>query len=392
MSTGTHDVIVVGAGPAGATAAQVLGARGRDVLVVDKATFPRDKLCGGLVTWKTTALLDRVFGASLSRMQEDGTLDYSTREYEVFFDGDTVKRGHAARPYHFANRRQYDAHLFETATSHPSVEARTGTGVVGVDPEEGAVTLETGETITASYVVGADGVHSRVRQAMESTGRLKTTDWSQNLAIATEAYIPREEIDLSTDRLLVHLGFVDWGYGWVFPNTDRLVIGVGGLNRKNDTSFRTLLDDYYDRLGVDADASEAKGHPIPFGNYLTDPTAGDALLVGDAAGFVHAMSGEGIFYGQRSGELCGYAIDEALSRGSDPAPLYRAYLDDHVLSELRLSKLVRPLLWGGPNALRRPIVHTWGAALHQQWEELVHGTRLYRFLSRSGDRFHTAIP
>lgn len=170
------------------------------------------------------------------------------------------------------------------------------------------------------------------------------------------------------------------------------MIGLGGLNRKNDTSFRTLLDDYYDRLGVDADASEAKGHPIPFGNYLTDPTAGDALLVGDAAGFVDAMSGERVFYGQRGSELCGYAIDEAPSRGSDPVPLYRAYLDDHVLSELRLSKLVRPLLWGGPNALRRPIVHTWGVALHQQWEELVHGTRLYRFLSRSGDRFHTAIP
>ncbi|WP_158413918.1 NAD(P)/FAD-dependent oxidoreductase [Halorubrum sp. GN11_10-6_MGM] len=388
-SHGTYDAVVVGGGPAGATAAHALGSRGHDVLILDKSSFPRKKLCGGLVTWKTTQLLEREFGWNHESLGPEDGFEYSTPEYEVHFDGSTVKNGRSERPYYFADRRGYDAKLFEAAVSHETVDALEGAAVTDVDASTGVVSLADSSVVEGRYVVGADGAHSVVRNSLPGFDR---EAWGDNLAIATETFVPREAVDIDPDSLLVHLGFVNWGYGWVFPNRDRLVVGVGGLNRKNTDSFRTLLDRYFDRLGIDADASSAESRPIPFGNYLTEPTADRAMLVGDAAGFVDAMSGEGIFYAQRSGELCAHAIDRALGTGKSAPRLYTSYLDESVIPELRLSKLLRPLLWGGPSALRRPIIHTWGAALHRQWEELVHGTRLYRFLRKRGDPYHTTLP
>ena len=388
-SLGMYDAVVVGGGPAGATAAHALGSRGHDVLIIDKSSFPRKKLCGGLVTWKTTQLLERKFGWDHDELGPKDGFEYSTPEYEVYFDGDTVKKGRSERPYYFADRRRYDTKLFNAATSHETVDAVEGVAVTDVDASGGSVSLSDGTTANGRYVIGADGAHSVVRNSLAG---FNSETWGHNLAIATETFLPREAVDIDPESLLVHLGFVNWGYGWVFPNRNRLVIGVGGLNRKNDNSFRTLLNRYFDRLGIDADSSSAESRPIPFGNYLTDPTSGRAMLVGDAAGFVDAMSGEGIFYAQRSGELCAHAIDDALQTSNSATSLYSSYLGESVIPELRLSKLLRPLLWGGPSALRRPIIHTWGAALHQQWEELVHGTRLYQFLRKRGDPYHTALP
>lgn len=390
--TRRYDCIIIGGGPAGATAAHTLGSRGNTVLLIDKAEFPRKKLCGGLITWKTVQLLEREFGISLTELQAQDYIDFSTPEYEVFFEGGTVKQGQSDRPYHFADRQRYDNYLFQAATSLDSVDSIEGEAVHDIDIKETSVQVATDTRYTASYIIGADGVNSIVREALINRTNFDVNNWSENLAIATEAFIPRDEIALSTDSLLVHLGFVEWGYGWVFPNQDQYVIGVGGLNRKNDTSFRTLQNNYYDELGIDADAARAEGHPIPFGNFLADPTAQNVMLVGDAGGYVDAMSGEGIFYGMRSGELCGHAIDTGLRTDTDAAAQYRSHLESYVLPELRLSKLVRPLLWGGPNRLRRPLIHTWGAALHKQWEELVHGTRLYKLLRRRGDPYHLTTP
>ena len=388
----TYDAVVVGGGPAGSTAAHAMGRRGRDVLLVDKAEFPRDKLCGGLLTWKTKKLLEREFGLSVDELREQGAIDFSTGEYTVRFDTDVVKTERSPEPYHFANRRKYDATLFRKAASHDTVTTAEGTGVTEINSRTGEVALSTGETVTGEYIIGADGAHSTVRNALESEGWLDKDEWTENLAIGVEAYPDRDEVALSTDKLVVDLGFINWGYGWVFPNTDRYIIGIGGLNRKNDGSFREALNDYFEYLGVDQSGRDIKGYPIPFGNYITDPTAGRVLLVGDAAGMVDAMSGEGIFYGQRSGELCGEAVHRAVGSRQHAATRYRDSLQEYVIPELRLSRLIRPLLWGGPSTLRRPIIHTWGAALHNQWEELVHGTRLYQLLQRKGDQFHTLIP
>ncbi|MDZ7730872.1 MAG: hypothetical protein U5K37_08180 [Natrialbaceae archaeon] len=108
---------------------------------------------------------------------------------------------------------------------------------------------------------------------------------------------------MNIDHPLIHFGVLEWGYGWVFPNSDRYVVGVGGLNHENE-QFRSLLEAYLEQLGFEP-AKHVAGHPIPFGNYIDDPSAGCVLLVGDAAGMADPITGEGVLRpaNRRAGRL-----------------------------------------------------------------------------------------
>lgn len=388
-----YDVVVVGSGPGGSTAAYQLRAFGYDVLLVDEETFPRDKLCGGLITYKTLRLLSRVFDTDEDELRETGILNIGSNEYAAFFNDDEIVHEEIDVPFYFAKRFEYDEFLHDLAVE-AGADTHLGDGVRSVDVDAGEVETVSGETFSADYVVGADGATSRVRKQLADQGLVDTSGWNENLAIAAEAYIPRGETTLDVDYPLLHFGVLDWGYGWVFPNTDRLLVGVGGLNRKNETGFREILDDYLDLLGIEERPDTVKGHPIPFGNYLDYPAHDNVLLVGDAAGTVDAITGEGIFYAQRSGELAAWAIENAESGAvtESTADYYVSLLEDHVHPELRDSKRTRPFIWGGPQLPRHLAMKAWFSLLSEPSVELVHGIRIYKLLRRHGDVVHESVP
>jgi geranylgeranyl reductase family protein len=388
-----YDVIVVGGGPGGSTAAYQLEAFGYDVLLIDRKTFPRDKLCGGIITYKTLRLFSRVFDRSETELLEEGVLNLGSNEYAVYFNEDQVWREDIDVPFYFAKRFEYDEYLHERAVE-AGTDTHLGDGVRSIDVDSGTVETVNGETFQADYVVGADGATSRIRQQLSEEGLIDTDGWERNLAIGVEAYVPREEIDLDIDYPLLHFGVLDWGYGWVFPNTDRLLVGVGGLNRKNETGFREILAEYFDILDIEYEPDVVKGHPIPFGNYLEHPAHDDVLLIGDAAGTVDAITGEGIFYAQRSGELAAWAIKNAESSDEErtAAEHYVSLLKDHVHPELRDSKRARLFVWGGPQYPRRLAMKAWFSALSDPSVELVHGIRIYEFLRRRGEKIHESVP
>ncbi|MFB6187733.1 MAG: NAD(P)/FAD-dependent oxidoreductase, partial [Halobacteriaceae archaeon] len=249
------------------------------------------------------------------------------------------------------------------------------------------VVTKGGYQFSANYIIGADGATSRVRQELSDKGIVDTSNWNKNLAIAAEAYIPREEVDIDVDYPLLHFGVLNWGYGWVFPNTDRLLVGVGGLNRKNKKGFREIL-------GINLDPEIVKGHPIPFGNYINSPAYNNILLIGDAAGTVDAITGEGIFYAQRSGELAAWAIKQSESSIDDhkPSEYYISHLEDHIHPELRDSKRTRLFIWGGPQYPRYLAMKAWFSLFSEPSVELVHGIRIYNLLRKKGHEVHESIP
>lgn len=392
-SADEYDVVVVGSGPAGSTTAYQLQQFGYDVLIIDQETFPRDKLCGGLITYKTTQLLSRVYGSDVDELLEEGILDFAADEYAAYFNDDRVIREKIDVPFYFAKRFDYDGWLHDKAVE-AGVDAHLGDGVRSVDVDAGSVETASGRTFNADYVVGADGATSRVRQQLSDEQLVDTSGWNENLAIAVEAYVPRDAVDLSVDYPLLHFGVLNWGYGWVFPNSDRLLVGVGGLNYKNETGFRELLEEYFDLLQISYSSDDVKGHPIPFGNYLDYPAHDRVLLVGDAAGTVDAITGEGIFYGHRSGELAAWAIKQTDSGdvAETTADYYVSLLKDHVHPELHDSKRARLLIWGGPQLPRRLAMKAWFSLFDEQSIELVHGVRIYRYLRQNGDVVHESVP
>lgn len=383
--TATHDVVVVGAGPAGSTAAHVLAQKGISVLVLDKAEFPRDKLCAGLLTWKAVDVLERVFAETPEALLANGVFDSASLGYRIRFRERTIAAGEMFYPFYFTQRRVFDKHLLDRAI-RAGADVRPGSHVVAVDPAAGLVRTQDGREFAARHIIGADGVASVVRRACP----FDREAWKAGLGGALEFYLPRDDArlagpvheDLRASSPTVYAGFLRAGYGWVFPHKDRLAIGIGGHSARHAKEFHAKFREFVRFLGLPAElADKAKGHGLPYGNYLETPWHKRVLLVGDAAGLVETLFGEGIYYALRSGELAGEALVAALTRGTDPTTVYGQGLHSDILPELIWSRKLRRVLYASQSWGFLPLlcfVRGGGRLLG----EMVHGMRSYRWLRR----------
>jgi len=318
----THDVIVVGAGPAGATAAKVLAENGVSVLLLDKHTFPRDKPCGGGLP---TRILKRY-----PYIQKNGLIDSYSHRLCVHSTS-LQNQAHLDHPepiVAMVRRPTFDAGLVTLATdSGADLKAGVAATRITTTKYRAHVTLNDGTFTPASYVIVATGMGSRI-----------TRDLGYHLShrhigacILEEYPVPRPVMDqvFGEDRcihiLLNVLGIA--GYGWVFPKKDHVNIGLcefyQALPRRRlkknlkqlYPQFITLLKDHKiipDTVTV----GSPRGGVFP--TLPQDQTYGDCtLLCGDAGGLVNPLTGEGIYYAMVSGELAARTVLHALKEG-DP--------------------------------------------------------------------------
>lgn len=387
----TFDVIIVGGGPAGSGAGAVLAKSGASALILDKQRFPREKLCAGLLTWKTMDALERIFDASPESLCSSGVVNHRTSGYRIRFRDRILVEGDMFYPFHFVKRRDLDAFLLSKA-AEAGVEVLTGERVEQVDALRGVVVTASGRTFKAGRIIGADGAMSAVRAGFPIDPRA----WRVNLGTGVEVFLrkddprlgPHVHEDLRASFPTVYAGFIPAGYAWVFPHRDRLVLGLGSLNRAGSGRFRQAFAGFLRFLGLpESLAGELRGHPLPYGNYIARPAYGRALLAGDAAGYVETLFGEGIYYALRSGELAGAAVAKSLQTGADPLGAYEQGLQKDIFPELVYSRRLRRLLYSSLRYGMLPILlflRGGGNSL----VEMVHGVRSYRWLRKraSGPR------
>ncbi|MBG0791798.1 MAG: geranylgeranyl reductase family protein [Desulfovibrionaceae bacterium] len=376
--TNEYDAIICGGGPAGSSAALSLARHGRSALVLDRARFPRTKLCGGLLTWKSTRLLATHFGLTPDDLIRAGVVNFVSDRFAIHTFSRTLAKGMLPFPFHFADRAGLDALLLDRAAEAGAV-IEQATRVTGCDPKTGEVRCADGRRFRGRYVIGADGANSRVRAAIPTVDRERMHRY---MAPAIEIALPPEDFPRPVDFPELYVGFLEAGYGWVFPNRDRVVLGICGL-RRNKNDFSALFDEFLAFLGVDPGAvTDRKGHLLPYGNYLSNPAFGRTLLAGDAGGFVEPLFGEGIFYALCTGRYAGEAVADGVKTGTDPGPAYAARLGRYVLPELAASDRLRWLLFKGMGLFGPGGLAWFVGALEKPLAEMVHGMRSYRWLKK----------
>ena len=185
-----YDVLIIGAGPAGSTAAFILAGKGINVLVIDKHKFPRKKLCAGLLTWKTIKILEEIFRTDLNCLKSQSVINYHSGKYAIYNKKGELIRGKLKFPYHFVDRKKYDKYWLDKARE-------AGANVltekaIAFDIQNTKVETDRGSILKADFILGADGVLSRTRNALNKAGFI-SDKWSAGLATAVEIFIPKQK-------------------------------------------------------------------------------------------------------------------------------------------------------------------------------------------------------
>lgn len=367
------DVAIAGAGPAGSTAALALAREGFSVLLLDRAVFPRPKLCGGLLTWKAVRLLERLHGATPADLLAGRVVNTVASSYSLYYRSRLFVNGRLAYPFHLVDRSAFDQFLLDRAVAAGG-ELRQGCEVRACD-SQGLLTTNQGP-VRARLVIGADGVHSVIRRLLP----VSRSWWRQGLATAMEIVVPRDRSPRCVDHPQLYAGILKAGYGWVFPGQDHMILGICGLPR-HTPNFKAAFLDFLQVLGAPDPAGflrnhPLRGHPLPYGNALTTPAVNNVLLAGDAGGYADPLLGEGIFYALLTGWQAGEAASLALRGRTDAGQDYCRRIRRLVLPEMRGANRLRWLLHGlnliNPQNLGRYFRLRGGVLA-----EMVHGVRSY---------------
>ncbi|MHA1576574.1 MAG: NAD(P)/FAD-dependent oxidoreductase [Candidatus Thorarchaeota archaeon] len=312
-----HDVIIAGAGPAGATCARYLAKLGHAVALIDRDMFPRDKPCGGGFSYNL--LRDFPYLRSresdfLKGISKIGVIHSPNRRISL--------RG--AVDMAVALRYDFDNVVFESAIEE-GVTDYSGKRIKRVQFKMDSVSVVTsdGESIDGRVIVGADGVNSLVaRQAGLHTRWPSTT-----ITACRVVEVPTSEntiIDIYGDEKRYHfysnLGG-EPGYGWIFPKRDTINVGLGiigthaqGLPNVFNRFVKMLKQDGL--LMPNADVSSARGALVPTGGPISQTFTNRCLLVGDSCGMVSPLTGGGIAYAMKAARIAAKVISECLEKDS----------------------------------------------------------------------------
>jgi len=328
-----YDVVVEGAGPAGATAAYYLAKQGKKVALVDRAKFPREKACGGglcvhieefdhiISNWddflESKCLRGIVYGPDFM------PVDYVS-EKPFFYNIRRLKFDNTLVEYAVAQ----GAHLFE-GIAVKDFEVFT---------DKVVTTLRNGKKLSSDVIIGAGGsfdmVSRRIRE-MESMP-MKWRDEDIATALYFEIDVGREFMDRVYGKERISMAHVKYqnldGYGWSFSKDTVLNVGIGcprsiikkikKMNPKWDE--RQYLLDYVDTLKeqgwfpneLNIDRKMISGSNIPVGMGMKCTVGNRMLVIGDAGGFVSPLSGEGLYYALDSGRIAAESLDSLFEEGN----------------------------------------------------------------------------
>lgn len=337
----TYDIIIVGGGPAGSTLGYLLSKIGYKVAIFEKYTVPRNKLCGGLVTEKCSRLICNIFNIDTTRFDNLFSLKFITNEYEIRYKTKRYRLGTSEYPFRFIDREHFDNYLLNCAKD-VGCFVIDGEPVIGVSRLNNTIVTKNG-LYQAELLVGADGSNGIVSKSFP-TDHIDLGKWIQNLAIGIEVKVNKSDFKYIVRHPIIIFGYCNTGYSWVFPWQNNLLIGMGFLTNKNPNNILGQFNHLLKELGIFTNNKiKYSSHSLPYGYCIQRPCVDRLFLVGDAAGLVDPLSGEGIYYAIASSYLLANAINYG-NTISDYRRLYIEFLKHKLLTHINKSKQLRHLL------------------------------------------------
>lgn len=294
-----HDLIVIGAGPAGSTSSYIASLLGLKTLIIDFQEFPRFKPCGGGLTVKSLKLLE-----SLDIDIDSIVEKYCKRVYLITYSG--VYELVSSEPIiTTVSREVFDKHLLQHALDQ-GVEFMLDK-IVSIECRSDEVIVRGLRDIyRAKVLIGADGAFSITAKFLGNHVCMR------DCAIAYMSYVEDSHIDYA----VLDFTRIKYGYAWIFPKRNSLNIGVGSLRIENYTK---VLIDYVSELNLKL--RFVRGYPLPIKPRKIIAHK-NIMLTGDAAGFVDPTTGEGIFNAMYSGLIAALCSYKALKLNTKPSSLY----------------------------------------------------------------------
>jgi geranylgeranyl reductase family protein len=321
----SHDVIIVGSGPAGATLAYELAKSGIGVLVLEKEKLPRYKCCAGGVTSRAAKLLD----FDISEVAEDVIHEVSF----TFNLGSPDLRQHSQPLIYTVMRDVFDHFLVQKARQLGAVLI-DDQKVRQVQVSADWVEVSTADKVFRSrLVVGADGAYSVVAKVLGMERRIEYV-----AGMESEIVVSEEELAKWRSRVQMDLGCVPGGYAWVFPKRNHLSIGAGCLGSKA-RYLNSHHQKFLSSLSIGSyTITRSSSHLIPTCTKGRLVWQDKALLLGDAAGLADPLTGEGIYNAIKSAQLAVPAIEDSLLRGKGGLQDYQEIVEQKIMSELRIAR------------------------------------------------------
>ncbi len=331
-----HDVIVVGTGPAGAVLAYLLAKRGLDVLILERATLPRYKTCGGGVTWKAMQNLPFDASAVFEQKAVGGIVTYA---------GQQLLKVEVGWPVAWlVMRDRFDHYLVQQAVN-AGAHLVEGISVVSVEDRDNSVVVITSQgELQAQVLAGADGVNSIVAR---SVGLLP--DREVGVAVEAELAVAPASLEAQGSFATFDFGVLPGGYGWIFPKRDHLSVGVFKAIPGKAIGLKKALEKFIasEAVLLDPQILHLQGHEIPLGGRTQTLHKGRVLLVGDAANLADPWMGEGISYAVVSARLAAeqiyYALESKEMDFSGYTNLINASITPQLLSARLFAKAVYAL-------------------------------------------------
>ena len=369
QSVQQFDVAVVGAGPAGATAAHALASRGMNVVIIEKAKLPRYKTCGGGLLPKTLELLD----SNLSSVIEHESFSAQFRLSERL----RFRVSRTQPIITMTMREKLDQLLVERAV-HAGAKLRSPCNVLDLTIEENTVAIKTNlETIRAQFVIAADGANSTVA---------KKTGWPDHKnnvpALEYEVFVKDEDFARLSNESRFDFDVVPRGYAWVFPKQKHLSIGVL-TTRSTGVNLRQCLENYLRLLGISRPISiERHGFVIPLQPRSSTLAANRIILTGDAAGLADPITAEGISAAIQSARFAADAIVRGQLQNDRVCSIYNHAIRSQIFPQLKWARRLAVLMYDLPR-LRNFLFRLHGQRLTEVMTELIRGQTTYTSLMRN---------